>query len=47
VRTGTGDELLVSPAEADLPLEDIHGFVLAAVDVEWCHTGAPFAGLPL
>jgi hypothetical protein len=32
--TGTGDELLVSHAEAELPLEHIHGFVLAAMDVE-------------
>lgn len=31
---GTGDELVVSHAEADLPLEDIDGFVLAAMDVE-------------
>jgi hypothetical protein len=30
---GTGDELVVSHAEADLPLEHIHRFVLAAMDV--------------
>ena len=31
---GTADELVVSHAEAGLCLEDIHGFKLAAVDVE-------------
>jgi hypothetical protein len=32
---GTGDELIVPLAEADLTVEDIQGLVLAAVDVEW------------